>query len=108
MLGFLGVGLFYGLLMLTNSRNQDVLYLTGHWNFREKKCAVFLVVTWMVVAGVPGLVLGVLVPLLIKIAVVEYVCLALAASWSSFSMVYVLSRVQNKYNWIAYESVSSQ
>ena len=103
-LGFVAVGLFYGILMLNNAHNQDVLYFTGHWNFRENKCALYLLLTLVLVAGVPAAIVGIGIPLLIKSAVVGFICLGLAATWGSFAIVYILSKVQNKYRWIAYES----
>ena len=101
-LGFVSVGLFYGLLMLNNTHNQDVLYLTGHWNFRDKKCALYLLLALILVAGLPAAVLGLVIPLIVKSAVVRFICLGLAATWGSFALVYILSKIQNKYRWIAY------
>ena len=107
-LGFIAIGLMYGLLMLTNKHNQDVLYLTGHWNFRENICALYLFLTVLVVIGIPGVILGIVIPLLITSPIVGFISLVLAAIWSSFALVYILSKVQNKYRWIAYESPSNQ
>ena len=101
-LGFVSVGLFYGLLMLNNQHNQDVLYLTGHWNFRDTKCALFLLLALIIVAGIPAAILGLVIPLIITSAVVRFICLSLAATWGSFALVYLLSKIQNKYRWIAY------
>ena len=103
-LGFIAVGMFYGLLMLSNEHNQDVLYLTGRWHFREGKYAFYLFLALLVVAGVPGAILGIVLPLLISSAVVGFICLTLAATWGSFVLVYVLTKIQNKYRWISYES----
>ena len=101
-LGFIAVGMFYGLLMLNNEHNQDVLYLTGRWHFREGKFAFYLLFALLVVAGIPGVILALVVPLLISSAVVHFICLALAAIWGSFVLVYLLTKIQNKYRWISY------
>lgn len=33
-MGFVAVGLFYGLILLQNNHREDVMYLTGRWKYR--------------------------------------------------------------------------
>ena len=107
-LGFIAIGLFYGLLMLENKHNQDVLYLTGRWNLREKVCALYLLLALLLIAGIPAALLIIVFPLFISSAVVNYILLAIAATWGSFVLVAVLSNLQNKYRWIAYDSSKNE
>ena len=105
-LGFIGIGIFYGLLMLQNKHNQDVLYLTGQWNFTSVKSALLVLLTFLIVSGIPGVLLAILIPILFNVPILTFVCMAIAATWGTFALVYIVSMVQNKYRWIAYKNES--
>lgn len=98
--------MFYGLLMLKNYDNLDVLYLTGRWHLREPQCGFYMILTLLIVAGIPAALLILVIPMIIHSAVVVYICLALGVGWGSFALVYLLTKIQNKYRWIVYDSPS--
>jgi hypothetical protein len=101
-LGFVALGIFIGLLMLDNKNNYDVLYFTGRWKFKSCKYAVFLALTFIIIGGIPGALIGVGIPLIIDDPVGGFVCIAVAATWACFVLVYMLSKIQNKFGWIEY------
>lgn len=82
------------------------MYLTGKWKYREKKSVLYLLLTIIVIAGIPAGILALVVPALSSVAILDFICTCLGAAWASFCLVYVLSLVQNKYHWISYEEAS--
>lgn len=99
----MAVGLFYGLVLLENTHNEDALYLVGKWSYREKKNIAFLIVAIVLIAVIPGGLLALLVPAVSNIAILNFLCVSAGALWASFALVYPLCRIQNKYRWISYD-----
>lgn len=99
----MAVGLFYGLIMLENKHREDVLYMVGKWNYREKRSIGFLLLAIIVIAVIPAGLFALLIPALTDIAILNFICVCVGALWASFALVYPLCWLQNKYRWIAYE-----
>lgn len=59
---------------------------------------------FLVISGLPAALLALVIPILFNIPILIFVCMAIAATWAAFAMIYVLSIVQNKYRWIAYKN----
>jgi len=96
--------MLYGLLMLKNKHNQDVLYLTGQWNFTSVKSSLYTLMMFLLISGLPAGILAILIPTFLHLPVLVYIFMAIAATWASFAMIYILSMVQNQYRWIAYKN----
>jgi hypothetical protein len=101
-LSFIGIGIMYGLLLLTNKHNQDVLYFTGNWNYRDRSSALFLLLALIIVAGIPAIILILIIPILVQAPIVIYFCICIGIGWASFALIYLLAHIHNKYRWISY------
>ena len=102
-MGFVAVGLLYGILMLPNRNRQDTLYFVGKWHFRSLKSIGFWVLAILIVVGIPAVILAVVIPLVSSVAILDYVSICVGATYASFALIYLISLLQNKYEWIVYE-----
>ncbi len=101
-MGFVALGLFYGIIMLKNQHSKDALYFVGHWSFRGPKQAVYWLLAIVVIVGVPTALLAMLLPFLLKSAILRFILTALGATYGGFAFVYLIGYVQNHYGWMEY------
>lgn len=56
----------------------------------------------VIVAGIPAAILALVIPAISSVAVLNYICVCLGVTWASFTLVYPLCYIQNRYKWISY------
>jgi hypothetical protein len=101
-MGFVALGFIYGFIMLKNYKRQDVLYFVGHWAFKSNKTMVYWISAVIVVVGIPTALLALLIPNVVNIPLVKFLCVSLGATYGAFAFVYLISIIQNKYELIEY------
>jgi len=61
------------------------------------------VVAILIVVGIPGAILALVIPLVSSVVILNYVSICVGATYASFALIYLISIIQNKYEWIIYE-----
>lgn len=77
--------------------------MVGKWNYREKLSIAYLIVAIVIIAVIPGGLLGLLIPALSDVVILNFICTCAGVLWASFALVYPLCTLQNKYRWISYQ-----
>lgn len=103
-MGFVALGLMYGIIMLTNHKRQDALYFVGLWSFKSIKEVGYWVLTLLVIVGIPTGILLVLLPKVISSPILKYLITVIGTTYGTFAYVYLISVLQNKYGWIEYRT----
>ena len=96
-LGCLGVGLIYGLIALKNHNGEDAFYLVGRWQYRSWVSIAYLLGAMALLVLLPAVILGMVIPALITQPILEFVLICIACVYSGFGLVFILSKVHNKY-----------
>ena len=101
-MGFVALGFMYGFIMLKNTKRQDALYLVGHWQFKSKEAVAYWVLALIIVVGMPTAILALVIPNVVNVSIVKFLCISLGATYGAFAFVYVMSVIQNRYELIEY------
>ena len=80
--------------------------MVGLWRYSSHKSAVLHILITFLIAGIPTVVLVVLLPSLIKVTVLKYVLKCVGSIWGGFGLVYFWSVMGKKYNFVIAESAS--
>lgn len=99
-MGFISIGFMYGILMLKNHNREDVLFFVGHWSFSSNKAILYWVLAVIGIVGVPTIILAIVIPKVANVAIVNFISTALGATYGAFSVVYLMSVVQNRFGLV--------
>ena len=90
-MGFIALGLMYGIIMLKNQQSRDTFYFVGLWSFKSPKHIAFWVLAILIIVGIPTAFFVLLLPALVKVPIFKFLSTAIGITYGGFAFVFLIS-----------------
>ncbi len=96
-MGFVPIGLFFGILALPNKDGYELFYMLGRWKYTSIKAILYIILSIIVISGVPAAIFCLVIPKVSSVVVLNFISTAIGAVWGGFSLVYFINKIQKRY-----------
>lgn len=81
-------------------------YNVGHWTFKNIRSIFYFWAAIIFIVAFPTTIFVVILPMIIKQAIINFIFMAFGLIWAGISLVFVVPAIQNKYEWVTYDNTS--